>query len=73
MESSISDHDLVYVTLKLKKARAKPVYITTRSFKHYSPVDFSNDVSLAPWSIVDVLSVNNKLYTFRYKCEIYKL
>ena len=63
MESSISDHDLVYVTLKLKKARAKPVYITTRSFKHYSPVDFSNDVSLAPWSIVDVFDdVEDKLY-----------
>ena len=48
MESSISDHDLVYVTLRLKKVRPKPVYITTRSFKHYSPIDFSNDVSLAP-------------------------
>ena len=65
MESSISDHDLVYVTLRLKKARPKPVYITTRSFKHYSPIDFSNDVSLAPWSIVDVFDdVEDKLYAF---------
>ena len=65
MESSISDHDLVYVTLRLKKARSKPVYITTRSFKHYSPIDFSNDVSLAPWSIVDVFDdVEDKLYAF---------
>jgi len=43
----------------------KPVYITTKSFKHYSPVDFNNDVSLAPWSIVDVFDdVEDKLYAF---------
>lgn len=33
MENSISDNDLVYVTLPLNKARSNPVYITTRSFK----------------------------------------
>ena len=65
MENSIGDHDLVYVTLRLKKARFKPVYITTKSFKHYSPVDFNSDVSLAPWSIVDVFDdVEDKLYAF---------
>ena len=65
MESSISDHELIYVTLRLKKARSKPIYITTRSFKHYSPIDFSNDVSLAPWSIVDVFDdVEDKIYAF---------
>ena len=35
MPSSISDHDLIYVVLKLKRQRPKPVYITTRSFKNY--------------------------------------
>ena len=67
MENSISDHDLVYVILRLKKARSKPVYITTRSVKHYSPVNFNSDVSLqlAPWSIVDVFDdVEGKLYAF---------
>ena len=65
MESSISDHELIYVTLRLKKARSKPIYITTRSFKHYSPIDFNNDVSLAPWSIVDVFDdVEDKIYAF---------
>ena len=29
IESSVSDHDLVYAILRLKKQRAKPVYITT--------------------------------------------
>ncbi|XP_073228523.1 uncharacterized protein [Porites lutea] len=65
MESSISDHELIYVTLRLKKARSKPIYITTRSFKHYCPIDFNNDVSLAPWSIVDVFDdVEDKIYAF---------
>jgi len=63
MENSIRDHDLVYVTLRLKKACSKPVYIATR--RHYSPVDFNNDVSLAPWSIVDVFdNVEPKLNAF---------
>lgn len=31
MPCSISDHDLVYVQLRLKKDRLKPVYITTHS------------------------------------------
>ena len=53
MESSISDHDLVYVALRLKKARTKPVFITTRSFKRYNSQAFNNDVALAPWSVVD--------------------
>ena len=29
---SISDHDLVYITINVKKTRPKPIYITTRSF-----------------------------------------
>ena len=33
MKSRISDNDLVCVTLKLKKARCKPVYFTARSLK----------------------------------------
>ena len=39
-ESSVSDHDLVYAVVRLKKQRSKPVYITTRCFKHYQPEAF---------------------------------
>ena len=61
----ISDHDLVYVALRLKKARTKPVFITTRSFKHYNSQAFNNDVALAPWSIVDAFDdVEDKLHAF---------
>ena len=65
LESSISDHDLVYITLKLKKERSKPVYITTRSYKHYKADTFRDDIAKAPWSIVDVFDeVEDKLHVF---------
>lgn len=65
LKSSISDHDLVYITLKLKKECSKPVYITTKSQKHYKADAFHDDVSKAPWSIVDVFDdVEDKLHVF---------
>ena len=51
---SISDHDLVFVSLKLKKERNKPVYIYARSqYKRYNREAFLKDTSNAPWSVVD--------------------
>ena len=65
MGSSISDHDLVYVALQLKKACHKSVFITTRSFKHYNSQAFNNDVALVPWFIVDAFDdVEDKLHAF---------
>ena len=45
---SISDHDLVYATLQLKKERKKPVYVNARSFRQYNPNSFLQDMSYAP-------------------------
>ena len=65
MPCSISDHDLVYVQLRLKKDRLKPVYITTRSFKNFNQDAFQNDIAEAPWSVVDVFDdVDDKLDAF---------
>ena len=50
---SISDHDLVFASLKLKKERTKPVYIYARSYKRYNREAFLKDMSNAPWSVVD--------------------
>ena len=62
---SISDHDLVYVTLNVKKTRPKPIYITTLSFKHYNRDAFNRDISMAPWSVIDNFDdVENKLNAF---------
>ena len=65
IESSLSDHDLVYAILWRKKLRAKPVYITTRCFKRYQPEAFYADIEQAPWSVLDVFDdVNDKLFAF---------
>ena len=45
---SISDHDLVFASLKLKKERTKPVYIYARSYKRYNREAFFKDMSNAP-------------------------
>ena len=42
---SISDHDLICATLKLRKERIKPTYVTARSFKHYDRQAFITDLS----------------------------
>ena len=65
MHCSVSDHDLIYATLELNKARPKPVYITTRSFKHYNSASFSCDISQAPWSVAEIFDeVGDQLFIF---------
>ena len=41
--STISDHNLVYISLKLKKPRIKPCYVTTRSYTQYNADNFLRD------------------------------
>ena len=65
MDSTISDHDMVFVVLHLKVSRPKTTYITTRSFKNYIPDSFQLDMSCAPWSVVEVFDdVDDKLHAF---------
>ncbi|CAB3981321.1 Hypothetical predicted protein [Paramuricea clavata] len=51
--NSISDHDIVMSILALKKCRAKPVYVSVRSFKHYNKDSFCEDISNASWSVIN--------------------
>uniref|UniRef100_A0A6P8INI3 Uncharacterized protein LOC116303067 n=1 Tax=Actinia tenebrosa TaxID=6105 RepID=A0A6P8INI3_ACTTE len=65
LSSSISDHDLVYAELGLKKPRTQATFVTTRTLKEYSPDKFLNDIALAPWSVLDVFDdPDDKLYAF---------
>ena len=65
MHSSVSDHDLVCLTLRLKKPRPKPVYINIRSFKHYNREAFLKDILQAPWSVIDVFTdIDDKVNAF---------
>lgn len=65
LSSSISDHDLVYVTLK--KQRTPPTFVTTRSLKNYCSKRFNNDITCAPWSVLETLDdADDKLYAFNF-------
>ena len=50
--SSISDHNLVEVTLKISRPKVKAKYVTTRSYSRYAPDSFCEDLSLVPWHMV---------------------
>ena len=65
MPSSISDHDLPYVVLRLRKERQKATYITARSFKGYRANQFYNDMANVPWSLLDIFDdAEDKLHAF---------
>ena len=52
MSSTISDHSLVYLTLKLKAQRTRTLYITTRSYKNFDPDKFIENLSHVPFHMV---------------------
>ena len=63
--SSISDHDLVYIKLRLKREKSPPTFITTRSFKNYSSSKFLKDVATSPWSVLEIFDdPDDKLFAF---------
>ena len=60
-----SDHDLVFISLGLKKKRSKPVCITTRSYKDFDPDSFLVDLNCSPWSVIDCFEdVDDKINAF---------
>ena len=62
---SISDHDLVSITLNLKSRRAKPVYVIRRSYKHYDASAFARNIAEVPWSVIENFDdVDGKLNAF---------
>ena len=63
--NSISDHDLIVASLTLKKPRPRPTYISTRSFKNFKKDAFLDDISNAPWFLIDIFDdTDDKLDTF---------
>jgi len=53
LTSSISDHNLIYLLLDLKVPRAKPSYVSIRSYKNYNPAKFLEDLQLVPFHMVN--------------------
>ena len=63
--SSISDHDLIYAVLNLKRCPQTPTYITTRSYKNYQRDAFIHDLSQVPWHIIETFDdVEDSLHAF---------
>ena len=52
--SIISDHNLIHISLKLKKPRLKPCYVTTRSYTNYNADNFLRDLSYTPFHIISL-------------------
>ncbi|XP_022781959.1 uncharacterized protein LOC111322975 [Stylophora pistillata] len=63
--SSISDHNLVEVTLRINRPKAKAKYVTTRSYSGYAPDSFCEDLSLVPWHMVYFFNdIDSQVETF---------
>ena len=67
--STISDHNLVHISLKLKMPRIKPCCVTTRSYTNYNVDNFLRDLSYTPFHIIslfddfnDQVDVFNELF-----------
>lgn len=52
LASSISDQNLIYLLLNLKAPRAKPSYVSIRSYKNYNPTKLLEDLQFAPFHIM---------------------
>ena len=55
LDSTISDHFLVYVAVDLKIPKPKARYITTCRYNNYNTEQFSSDISRIPWNILDLM------------------
>ena len=65
LEACISDHLPIFLTVSwiLPKHSAKTIH--RRSFKHFDPTSFNDDVARLPWSILNVFDdVDDKLMVF---------
>lgn len=50
----VTDHSLVYATLKLKRKRPPPTVITVRNFKQFNAETFKADMEQTPFYIASV-------------------
>ena len=63
--STISDHNLVDITPKLKRPRINPCKVTVRSYKNYKVGNFLHDLSLTPFHITSVFDdLNDQVDAF---------
>jgi hypothetical protein len=64
-ETTISDHFLIYAVLNLKVTKPAIQNIVTHSFKSFNPTEFSHDISMIPWDVINLQdSVDDRLAAF---------
>ena len=65
MSSTISDHSLVCVTLKMKAPKPRCTYITVRSYKNYTRAKFIEDLDSIPFYIANIFDdSDDHVYVF---------
>ncbi len=52
VDPGLSDHQMVFVSRKRKKLKRGFHYVDCRSFRHFNPEEFQNDVENADWDIL---------------------
>ena len=57
--SHISDHYLIYASLKLKMLKPPPSYKRVRSYKNYKPDSFLADLQRIPWYDISIMDDAN--------------
>ena len=70
LTSSISDHNLIYLLLDLKVPRARPFYVSIRSYKKYNPTKFLEDLQLVPFHMVNSSSFL-MISVIKWMCVVY--
>ena len=65
MSSTISDHSLVCVTLKMKAPKPRCTYITVRSYNNYTHAKFIEDLASIPFYIANICDdLDDHIYVF---------
>ena len=65
IQSAISDHSLVSLTLKLKTPRPRISFVTTGSYKNYDHDSFIEDLANVPFHIVNLFDdPDNQVHAF---------
>ena len=65
IQSAISDHSLVSLTLKSKTPRPRISFVTTRSYKNYDHDTFIEDLANVPFHIVNLFDdLDDQVHAF---------
>ena len=62
LKLTTGDHYAVYTTLNLRIPKAKATYISTRNYKIYNAEKFSADVSMIPWTALDLMDTCDEMW-----------